>query len=119
VYRLPGDAEVPSWAGGGAFTSVSRSRGELSVLCAWRPDASAVPVIGPLSCCCLDGPLDFSLTGILAGLTQPLAAAGVSVFCVATYDTDYLLVPEKQRLRAQACMETSGVHFADAGDAGK
>jgi GNAT superfamily N-acetyltransferase len=38
------------------------------------------------------GPLDLKLTGVLAGLTAPLAAAGVSVFAIATYDTDHLLV---------------------------
>jgi hypothetical protein len=38
--------------------------------------------------------LDFSLTGIIATLTAPLAAAKISVFTVATFDTDYLLVRE-------------------------
>lgn len=40
------------------------------------------------------GNLDFSLIGILAKLTELLAKAGVSVFAVSTYDTDYLLVKE-------------------------
>jgi hypothetical protein len=38
------------------------------------------------------GPFDFSEVGVLAALLQPLAAAGVSVFAVSTFDTDYLLV---------------------------
>ena len=40
------------------------------------------------------GVLDFSLTGILASLATPLAQAGVSIFAVSTYDTDFLLVQE-------------------------
>ena len=40
------------------------------------------------------GPLDFALTGVAAASTAPLAAAGVSVLPVATYDTDYLFVRE-------------------------
>jgi uncharacterized protein len=38
------------------------------------------------------GPLDFELTGVVAGLTAPLAEAGLPVFVVSTFDTDYLLV---------------------------
>jgi len=38
------------------------------------------------------GPLDFALTGILASLAGPLAAADISIFAVSTYDTDYVLV---------------------------
>lgn len=40
----------------------------------------------------IDGPLDFSLVGVLAGVTDALMRAGVSVFAVSTFDTDYLLV---------------------------
>jgi hypothetical protein len=44
----------------------------------------------------VEGPLDFSLTGILASLTTVLAKAGVSVFAVSTFDTDYLLIKGEQ-----------------------
>lgn len=111
VYRLAPAAALPPWAGEGAFTSVSRSRDELSVLCAWRAPEPGLSVIGPLACCALDGPLDFMLTGILARLTAPLAAAGVSVFSVATYDTDYLLLGEAERARAQRLLEGAGFAF--------
>ena len=111
VYRLPADEPLPAWAGDGAFTTVSRSAEELSVLCAWRPETVELPVIGPLVCCRLVGPLDFALTGILARLTAPLASGGVSVFSVATYDTDYLLVHEHERARAQALLDAAGAAF--------
>ncbi|RKO92467.1 ACT domain-containing protein, partial [Blyttiomyces helicus] len=42
----------------------------------------------------VEGPLDFGLVGILASLTAPLKDAGVSVFCVSTFDTDWVLVKE-------------------------
>ena len=38
------------------------------------------------------GPLDFGLVGVVAGLTEPLARAGISVFTLSTFDTDHLLV---------------------------
>jgi hypothetical protein len=40
----------------------------------------------------LEGPFDFALTGIVDSVVRPLAEAGVSVFVLATYDTDYVLV---------------------------
>ena len=47
-------------------------------------------------CLMVQGPLDFSLTGVLSALLAPLAEAGVSVFALSTFDTDYLLVRAAQ-----------------------
>ncbi|HSC46949.1 MAG TPA: ACT domain-containing protein, partial [Gammaproteobacteria bacterium] len=49
----------------------------------------------------VQGPLDFSLTGVIASLVQPLAEAKISVFTIATYDTDYILVQEPDLAAAQ------------------
>ena len=38
------------------------------------------------------GPIPFEQTGVLASLATPLAAAGISIFAISTYDTDYVLV---------------------------
>src|SRR5215813_11405878 len=43
-----------------------------------------------------EGPLDYNLIGIVASLAEPLADAGVSIFPVATHDTDYVLIREPQ-----------------------
>lgn len=51
-------------------------------------------VEGGWRCLRVGGRLDFGLTGILASLVGPLAEAGISVFALSTYDTDYLLVKE-------------------------
>jgi len=40
----------------------------------------------------LAGSIDFGLTGILNSLTKPMADAGISIFAISTYDTDYILV---------------------------
>ena len=54
------------------------------------------------------GTLDFALTGILAGLTGSLAEAGVSVFALSTFDTDWLLVRAEALGKARAALEGSG-----------
>ena len=54
------------------------------------------------------GPLDFSLTGVLADLANPLAKAGSSIFALSTYNTDYLLVKEDKLEQAVSTLEASG-----------
>lgn len=87
------------------FLSITRTADELSIVC----EESLAPAAAQVNCGWrafkVQGPLDFSLTGIVARLTVPLAEAGVSVFTVATFDTDYLLVQEKQLATAIAALE--------------
>ncbi len=54
------------------------------------------------------GPLDFALAGALASLTGPLARAGISVFVLSTFDTDYLLVRERDLETAAAVLSRHG-----------
>ncbi|HPP38203.1 MAG TPA: ACT domain-containing protein, partial [Thermosynergistes sp.] len=54
------------------------------------------------------GPLDFTCVGILASLSVPLSKAGVSIFAVSTYDTDYLLVKEKDLERTILVLNQEG-----------
>jgi len=57
------------------------------------------------------GPLDFSLTGILASLTASLAEVGISVFAISTFDTDYLLVKADNLKRAVLKLQEAGHRF--------
>ncbi len=63
----------------------------------------------------VEGPLDFSATGILAALVNPLAKEGVSVLALSTYDTDYLLVKEECLERAIQILSEEGNQI-DRGD---
>ena len=47
----------------------------------------------------LEGPFPFSMTGVLASFIQPLADAGIPIFAISTFDTDYVLV-KRDTLRA-------------------
>lgn len=94
VCRLPAAEAVPDWAYLGSFSSVSRTPRELSIVCEQDNVPSEVRAEVGWRCLMVEGPLAFTEVGILASLTAPLAAAGVSVFAVSTYDTDFLLVKE-------------------------
>ena len=58
------------------------------------------------------GPLDLAMTGVLAALSVPLAAAGVPIFVMSTYDTDYLLVGEDRLADALAALRGAGHRVA-------
>jgi hypothetical protein len=109
VCRLPADAPFPSWALSDSLVSVTRTPDELSIVC---HQVNVPPVIQSepgWRCFKVQGPLDFALTGILARLTTPLAAAGVPVFALSTFDTDYLLVKQADATRAVAAWIAAGI----------
>jgi hypothetical protein len=94
VCRLDPGASPDQPPAGEALHSITRTADETSVVCRSELVPEGARTEGPFAALRVGGTLDFSLTGVLSGLTTPLAAAGVGVFAVSTYDTDYLLVPE-------------------------
>ena len=56
----------------------------------------------------MQGPIDFSEIGVLSSLVQPLARAGVSIFVLSTYDTDYFFVKERSLSKAIDLMTREG-----------
>jgi len=96
VCHLGPDAPIPAWATKGSFHSITRTAHELSIVCEFDAAPQDVECEGPWRCFEVEGPLDFSLTGVLVSLAVPLAEAGVSIFAVSSYLTDYVLVPAEQ-----------------------
>jgi hypothetical protein len=108
VCRLPADAPLPAWALAGPYFAITRTSDELSIVCVQAQVPSGVTCQPGWRCLQVAGPLDFALTGVLASLAQPLAAAGVSIFAISTYDTDYLLVPDRSLAAALAALRNAG-----------
>lgn len=107
VCRLPPNAELPSWAAG-EFSSLTRTSDELSVVCAEDAVPKDIRCEAGWRILKVAGPLDFGLTGILLSIAGPLAEAGISIFALATYDTDYVMVKEQNLDRAIRALETAG-----------
>ena len=109
VCQLAPDAPVPAWVSGPArFCSITRTDGELSIIC---PKALVPPDVKQETgwrVFQVTGPLDFALTGILASIATPLAQAGVSIFALSTYDTDYVLVKDSQVTLAVKALQAAG-----------
>jgi uncharacterized protein len=108
ICRLSPEDKAPDWARCGEFWSVTRNSEEMSVVCAEADIPETVKSDRGWRCLKVYGPLDFSLTGILVSLARPLADAGISVFALSTYDTDYLLVKEEKLDRALAVLAENG-----------
>ena len=49
----------------------------------------------------IEGILDFSLIGILSQISALLAENEIGIFAISTYNTDYILVKEKNYLKAK------------------
>ncbi|MEZ4701284.1 MAG: ACT domain-containing protein [Rhodothermales bacterium] len=108
VCRLPPDAPLPAGVLDAPFCSVTRTTDELSiVLEARRAQAGWKAELG-WRMFKVAGPMDFELTGVVAGLTVPLADAGLPVFVVSTFDTDYLLVRSDRLDAAIATLRNAG-----------
>ena len=56
----------------------------------------------------VDGPLDFSLKGVLKSYLDPLAVAGISILAVSTFDTDFIFVPASEQEKAVGTLIASG-----------
>lgn len=113
VARLPSDAPAPTWGAGDGFHSITRTAQELSIVCSESTVPKEVRSEAGFRALQVAGPLDFQLVGILLSLAQPLAEAGVSIFTLSTFDTDYIFVREEHLERARAALAAAGHDVVD------
>jgi uncharacterized protein len=95
IVRLAHDAPVPPWATNGDFTSITRTRDELSIVCPTENLPADIHSPHRWICLKLEGPFPFELTGVLLSFIQPLSSTGIPIFAISTYDTDYVLIQEE------------------------
>ena|SRR5262245_21319223 len=108
ICRLQPDAVLPAWAVGASFLSVTRTTLELSVVCEDARVPESAHAERDRRLLQIEGTLAFTLIGVLASVAEPLAKAEISIFAVSTYDTDYLLVSEKDLHRARQVLDAAG-----------
>jgi hypothetical protein len=103
-------APLPGWVAerAGGIVSVSRTDRELSIVCPERLVPASQPHERGRRALRVVGTLDHSLTGILVSIAKPLADAGVPIFAISTWDTDYLLVAGEHLGRAVAALTDAG-----------
>jgi len=111
VHRFPADHEIPKQIHGSQFYSISKTENELSIVCSSSILLDSESSETGWSCIKVLGPLDFSLTGILADISAVLAKAEVSIFAISTFDTDCILVKSEKLPVSNEALQKAGYIF--------
>ena len=87
---------IPDWAKiKSSFNSITRTSEELSIICPQDIIPGGVICEKDWRVFKVKGPLGFVLTGIVAALSKPLAKAKISILYISTYETDHLMVEDR------------------------
>jgi uncharacterized protein len=108
VCRLNPEEPLPPVLASAGLVSITRTADELSIVCPRNAAPEGSRQEPGWRCLAIEGPLPFSATGILASVAVPLANAGVSIFAMSTFDTDYLLVRDAQLGEAVLALRAAG-----------
>ena len=108
VCRLPDGVALPKPPPSPVLFALTVTPDERSLVCSEELAPDSARVEPGWACLRVRGPLDFSLTGILASLTGPLAGKELPVFALSTFDTDYLLVRAEHLEEAVTALRVAG-----------
>ena len=108
ICHLEARADIPAWATGAPFFSVTRTPDELSIVCPQDRVPTGITCERGWRAFKFEGPFELGLVGVLASVAVPLAQSEVSILAIATYDTDYVLVKEEQLDPAIAALRERG-----------
>ena len=108
VVQLPPGSAVPEWARGEELWALVRTPQEVSVVCEEAGVPQGIRAERGWRALRVEGPLDFSLVGVLSAIASPLAQAGVSLFAISTFATDYILVKGSTLFQAVEALRNAG-----------
>lgn len=116
IGKLPKETAVESGLPDkltGSFVSVTETPEEVSIICEDIPGNQVVLKCGRVesgwAMVRVCGTLEFDQVGIIARLSGILADAGIPLFCISTFDTDYLLIRQNHVPSAMASWRQQGV----------
>ena len=111
VLRLNKNDEIPKWIFNEEFFSITRTEDELSIVCLQDKVKEYIKCERNWRILKIEGPLDFSLIGILSKISTLMANNNISIFAISTYDTDYILIKEETIDRAIEILENSNYNI--------
>ena len=111
IHKLSPDLSIPEEILKSNNYSVTKTDNELSVVCSELIEVKSLQSSKGWKCIKVKGPLDFNLTGILAGISDILAQANISIFAISTFDTDYILVRSKDLSSARNKLRKADYKF--------
>jgi hypothetical protein len=109
IYKFKPDSDIPDWIKNSDFYSVTKTKDELSVVSKQIDLLTETQGINKdWTILRIQGPLDFSLIGIIAEISGILEEAKISIFTISTYDTDFILVKNKNLIKAIDSIKANG-----------
>ena len=111
IHKFSPDASIPEKILKTNNYSVTKTENELSVVCSELIEVQSLQSSKGWKCIKVKGPLDFNLTGILAGISDILAQANISIIAISTFDTDYILVRSQDLSSARTKLRKAGYKF--------
>lgn len=114
ICRLDNDDFIPEWAKEGDFLSITKTPEELSIVCSQSSIPGNIKSERDWRILKVEGPLDFSLVGILAPISTILAQSGISIFAISTFDTDYILMKDSNVDKAIESLSKEGYNIMKA-----
>jgi hypothetical protein len=111
IHRLSPNDEIPSETYQNQFYSITKTDEETSVVCSSSVHLDSERSETGWSCIKVLGPLDFSLTGILADISAVLAKAEISIFAISTFDTDYIMIKSEKLQAAKKALQQAEYTF--------
>jgi hypothetical protein len=116
VCQLASGARVPEWAIGPGFFCVTQTAEELSIVCEESRVPANVRIERDWVALKLEGPFPFAMTGVLTSFLLPLADAGIPIFAVATFDTDYVLMKREKLEPALVVLGAAGHEMIESSE---
>ena len=111
IHKLSPDVSIPEEILNSNYYSVSKTENELSLVCSEVIEVQSLQSSKGWKCIKVAGPLDFNLTGILAGISDILTKENISIFAISTFDTDYILVRTQDLSSATTKLRLAGYKF--------
>jgi hypothetical protein len=109
IVKLDAKQSIPAWATADSeFLSITRTRNELSIVCSETLVPSGYQSESGWALLKLHGPFAFDQIGVLSSVAGPLAAAGISIFTISTFDTDYILLKDSYLALAGEALAAAG-----------
>lgn len=111
ICRLDSNSSIPNWIDYEKFLSITKTDDELSIVCSEDGIPNNIKCEKNWNVIKVEGPLDFSLIGILSSISTILSKENISIFAISTYDTDYILVKNKDLQKSIDALSKQGYEF--------
>ena len=108
ICTLPNTAPIPDWALTQSLASITRTEKELTIVCRLEILPSQYQSGLKWRCFKIDGSFDLNQIGVISSISSPLAHAGISIYVISTYDTDYFLIQEQNLEQTISALSNSG-----------